>query len=175
MFVFIYTIKKPRRKFVKKSSKVLITEILNHIIIIQGVLRLMFGVLSTPIETNISHYIHKQNHYVVHLKLIKGCESIKSQLNQKETRVPSLSLSQPELKETNLLFKLATTTKLMPCVLLPYPSGTWHMNSIKIVYIPQVFLPVYLCYQSSKGKVLFSNSTVSKYSLKALLMCFTFY
>ena len=86
----------------------------------------MFGVLSTLIVTITSHYIHKQNHYLVPLKLIKGCESIISQLNKKETRVLSLSLSLslPELKETNLLFKLAATTKLMPCILLPYPSGT---------------------------------------------------
>ena len=174
MYLFILS-KNQGGNLSRNLPKVLITEIPNHIIIIQGVLRLMFGVLSIPIVTNISHYIHKQNHYLAHLKLIKGCESIISQLNQKETRVPSLSLSLPELKETNLLFKLATTTKLMPCVLLPYPSGTWHMNSIKIFYIPQVFLPVYLCYQSPKGKVPFSNSTVSKYSLKALLMCFTFY
>ena len=53
----------------------------------------MFGVLSTLIVTITSHYIHKQNHYHVPLKLIKGCESITSQLNKKETGVLSLALS----------------------------------------------------------------------------------
>ena len=91
LYLFILS-KNQGGNFSRNLPKVLITEILNHIIIIQGVLRLMFGVLSTHILTNTSHYIHKQNHNLVHLKLIKGCESIIFQLNQKETRVPSLSL-----------------------------------------------------------------------------------
>lgn len=123
MYLFILS-KNQGGNLSRNLPKVLTTEVLNHIIIIQGVLRITFGVLSTLIVTIISHYIHKQNHYLVHLKLIKECESIISQLNKNETGVLSLSISLPDLEETNLLFKLATTTKLTPCVLLPYPSGT---------------------------------------------------
>lgn len=153
MYLFILS-KSQGGNLSRNLPKVLITEIPNHIIIIQGVLRLMFGVLSIPIVTNISHYIHKQNHYLAHLKLIKGCESIISQLNQKETRVPSLSLSLPELKETNLLFKLATTTKLMPCVLLhiPQASDTW--TQLKYSTFHKCF---YLCISATspqRGKFL---------------------